>query len=183
MKIKIRKNKFGQSSFQSSFFKSSYIFGGSLLKKSHAKTKRHIDTKNSIHLVLKSSKAKLAWSFRTVNNQKIVKDILYKTAEKYGIKIEQYANASKHLHLLIRVRNRYTFAPFIRAVTGAIALKITGSSKNLELKEAFWDFRPFTRVVKGYKAKFITQYYVIQNELEAAGFISYRPRERKLSTA
>jgi len=165
-----------QLHFQSQSLKKMHQFGGSLLKKSNAKTKRPLSTKHAMHVVLRSSKAKGEWSLRSLKNQKIVEKLTRTLAKKYSIKIYEYANVGNHLHLLIKLSNRYTFAPFIRALSGSIALKVTGSNKLKALKEKFWDYRPWTRIVEWKKAYSIAKDYVIQNHLEAMGLIPYKPR-------
>lgn len=98
-------------------------------------------------------------------------------AKKYGIKIYEFANVGNHVHLLIKLSHRFTFSPFMRALSGTIALKVTGANKLKGLKKKFWDYRPWTRIVEWKKAYTIAKDYVIQNHLEAIGFIAYRPRE------
>ena len=44
------------------------------------------------------------------------------------------------------------------------------------IKEKFWDFRPWTRIIEWKKAYSIAKDYVIQNHLEAMGLIPYKPR-------
>ena len=104
-------------------------------------------------------------------------------AKKYGIKIYEFANVGNHLHLLIKLSNRFTFAPFMRAISGIIAIKVTGSNKLKGLKQKFWDYRPWSRIVEWKKAYSIAKDYVIQNHLEAIGYISYKPRTYSQSPA
>ena len=177
-----------QLKFQDPSLKAIKQFGGALLKKSNAKTKRPLSTKHAIHVVLRSSKAKGEWSLRSLKNQKTVEKLTRNLAKKYSIKIYEYANVGNHLHLLIKLNNRFTFNPFIRALSGSIALKVTGSNKLKALKEKFWDYRPWTRVVEWKKAYSIAKDYVIQNHLEVMGLIPYKPRNyskyfRRESTA
>jgi hypothetical protein len=67
----------------------------------------------------------------------------------------------------------------MRAISGIIALKVTGARKTKELKQKFWDYRPWSRVVQWRKAYSVVKDYVIQNHLEAIGAISYKPRPRR----
>jgi REP element-mobilizing transposase RayT len=101
-----------------------------------------------------------------------IKRIISKFSQKYGIKILSMANVGNHLHFQIKLSNRNTFKPFIRAVTSAIAMAVTGVSKWNKLKEKlkFWDRRPFTRVVKGFKAYLNLRDYIEINKLEGFGF-------------
>lgn len=154
-------------------------FGGALLKNSNAKTKRPLSTKHALHVVLRSSLARGEWSLRSSKNLKMVEKTIRSQAQKYGIKIYEFANVGNHLHLLIKLSNRFTFAPFMRAISGIIALKVTGACKAKELKQKFWDYRPWSRIVEWRKAYSIAKDYVIQNHLEAIGAIPYQPRLRR----
>lgn len=153
-----------------------FQFGGSLLKKSNAKTARPLSTKHAMHVVLRSSRATGEWSLRSAKNHKIVERTLISLAKKYGIRIHEFANVGNHLHLLIKLKNRTTFAPFIRALSGTIALKTTSANKLSKLKEKFWDYRPWTRIVELKKAYSLAKDHVIQNHLAAIGYLTYRPR-------
>lgn len=154
-------------------------FGGALLKNSNAKSKRPLSTKHAMHVVLRSSLARGEWSLRSPKNQKMVEKTIRQQAQIYGIKIYEFANVGNHLHLLIKLGNRYTFAPFMRAISGIIALKVTGARKSKELKQKFWDYRPWSRIVEWQRAYSIAKDYVVQNHLEVIGAISYQPRRRR----
>jgi putative transposase len=156
-------------------------YGGDLFKTRKGRSQgRPLDTQNTTHLILKSTKAKGAWSFWIPENKNKIKQIISKFSKKYGIKIHSMANVGDHLHFQIKLSNRYTYAPFIRAVTSAIAMAVTGASKinkfKIEAKDRFWDQRPFTRVVKGYKAYLNLRDYIEINRLEGFGF--QRPQAR-----
>jgi hypothetical protein len=98
-----------------------------------------------------------------------VDKIVYKTAEKYGVRVYKYANVGNHLHVLIRVSKLMLWPAFIRELTGRIGsiLKTT-----LSLKEKYWKYRPHTRIVRGWNKAFkIAKDYVNLNFLEAEGYI------------
>ena len=157
-------------------------FGGSLLatkrgklRMSNPKTKRPLSTKHAIHLVLKSSLARGDWSFRSIKNKRSVDESVRRHAHKYGVRVYEFANVGTHLHLLIRVKNRFTYQPFIRALTGHLSQIVTGARKGIRLKKKFWDFRPFSRVVEWKRAYSVVKDYLILNQLEALGVISRKP--------
>jgi hypothetical protein len=144
-------------------------YGGSLLtKRKGRKGPRPLTTKDSIHLVLRSTKATGKWSF--IKHQKRVWSILHKFAKKYGVDIVTKGNAGNHLHLQIRLGNRYAYKPFIRAVTAAIAMAITGASRWNKLEIKFWDRRPFTRIVIGRRGFLTVRDYVRINHIEGQGY-------------
>lgn len=146
-------------------------YGGDLLKsRKGRRSGRPLDTKNSMHLVMRSSHAKGRWSFRVSENSKKVSKILRKFGTKYGVKVLSVANVGNHLHLHIQLGNRFGYKPFIRAITSAIAMAITGMSRWNKLEIKFWDLRPFTRVVIGRKAwEYLTKYIRV-NQLEGMGY-------------
>lgn len=123
-------------------------FGGALLKNSHAKTARPLSLKRAMHVVLSSESARGDWAFEKNKNKKIIETVLKTQGRKYGISIREIACAEENLHVLIRLRKRRSFAPFIRAVSGMLALMITGAGKTRKLKKKFWDQRPWTRVLE-----------------------------------
>jgi REP element-mobilizing transposase RayT len=150
-------------------------YGGDLLKTRKGRSQsRPLDTKNTMHLILKSLKATGEWSFWKPKNKNEINRIIAKFSKKYGVKICSMANVGNHLHFQIKLSNRHTYDPFIRAITSAIAMAVTGASKinkfKLEAKDRFWDRRPFTRVVKGYKAYLNLRDYIEINRLEGFGF-------------
>lgn len=148
-------------------------YGGELLKTRKGRSQgRPLATKHSIHLVLKSSQAKGEWSFRRPKNRVIVQALLRKFSERYGVRILSFANVGNHLHLHLQLTHRAGYRPFIRALTGAIAMAISGVNrwnKRAGSNLKFWDYRPFTRVVIGFRAVLGLRDYIKINQLEGAG--------------
>jgi hypothetical protein len=175
-------------------------YGGDLLKSRAGRLRgRPLSTKATMHLVLRSSKAKGNWSFRKPRNATCVNRIIDKFSVAYGVRVISMANVGNHLHLQIKLSNRFGYVPFIRAVTAAIAMAVTGRNRwsiansdgkaeglnadqmtetnsnlhRLSAKESkrekFWDCRPFTRVVEGFKAVLTLRDYIRINQLEGAG--------------
>ncbi len=141
-------------------------FGGPLLKKSNAKTARPVSTKHVMHLVLRSSQARDAWSFSSSKNRKIITEILKRRAKEAGIRMVDFANGGNHLHLLLRTRSREAFQRFVRTVTGDISMRLTGACKGQELRRQFWDFRPWTGIFEDFRRSanfledFILEYFI-----------------------
>jgi REP element-mobilizing transposase RayT len=141
-----------------------------------------------MHLVLRSIAARGEWSFLRAKNKKAIAKILEKFSRRFGVRILSTANVGNHIHLQIQLTSRYTYRPFIRAVTAAIAMAVTGRNrwtsgqKNADpskrsagqkddgRKIKFWDYRPFTRVVIGFKALLGLKDYIRINQFEGAGF-------------
>jgi REP element-mobilizing transposase RayT len=154
------------------FKKSEKAFGGTLMKKAKGRaTPRPLSTRDNMHLVLRSSKAVGDWSFKGKRNEFRIQSIIKKFSVKYGVRVISLANVGNHLHFQIKLTNRYTYNPFIRAMTAAIAMAVTGSSRwNPLKKEAkFWDYRPFTRIIRGFRSLLNLQDYIRVNQLEGYG--------------
>ena len=146
------------------FTKPKDSFGGSLLT-SHPKKARPLDSKLPIHLTLKSVSGGMR-SFRTM---RIIDAIIEKTCKKHGVKVFKYANVGNHLHLLLKLRNRRSWAAFIRELTGRIAHFMLEGKTGAN----FWAHRPFTRVVRGWQKAFkMMKAYIDLNTWEAEGHIS-----------
>jgi REP element-mobilizing transposase RayT len=148
-------------------------YGGSLsTTRANRASARPLSTKHSMHLVLRSSKAKGQWSFLKSKNDQIVRKLVDKFGKRYGVRIYSLANVGNHLHLQIRLTNRHTYNSFIRAITGAIALQITGRTrwaKGGAEKVKFWDYRPFTRIVTSLREILNLKDYIHVNALEGFG--------------
>jgi putative transposase len=161
--------------------KNQAAYGGTLRNKRKNRGARPISTKHSMHLVLRSSRAIGAWSFRRHDHK--IKTITKKFTEKYGVKLISLANAGNHLHMQIQLSNRHTYRAFIKALTGALAMAVTGANRwaplvnraktaqiKLAVNAKFWDYRPFTRIVTGFKAFLNLKDYLEINRLEGRGY-------------
>lgn len=148
-------------------------YGGQLLKTRKGRSRgRPLATKSSMHLVLRSSLAKGEWSFRRPKNQAKIRSLLKKFSERYGVRILSLANVGNHLHLHLQLTRRDGYRPFIRALTGAMAMAITGVNRwtaKIGKKLRFWDYRPFTRIVVGFRALLGLRDYIRINQLEGEG--------------
>ncbi len=116
---------------QSEFFKKQKsAYGGDLLTTRKARARpRPLCTRNTMHLVLRSTKAKGEWSFKKPSNERKIEALLKKFSLRYGVKVISLANVGNHLHFQIKLSNRFTYRPFIRALTASIAMAVTGSSR------------------------------------------------------
>jgi REP element-mobilizing transposase RayT len=144
-------------------------YGGDLLKARKGRSMpRPLTTKDSIHLVLRSTKAVGPLSFW--KHKDVIRGYVKKFSGQFGVKIHSIANVGNHLHFHLKLSNRHTYKFFIRALTGAIAQTITKSSRLNTLQKGFWDRRPFTNVLKGFKGFITLRDYVGINQLEGIGF-------------
>jgi REP element-mobilizing transposase RayT len=153
------------------FKKPGASFGGSRLK-SHPKKHRPLDGKLPLHVMIKSSKAKGIQSMRHPKNHVHVNRTVDRIAKKYGIKIFRFVNVGNHLHMLIQIKKTVLWPRFIRELTGRLA-QFLQDLAGQQTAESFWDHRPFTRVVAGWKKAFgIMKEYMYLNHLVAEGHIN-----------
>jgi REP element-mobilizing transposase RayT len=162
-----------QMKFREQDFKLAKPFGGSLLRKAKNRTARPLSTKKSMHVVIRSKLAKGEMSLAAPKNRKLIDDTLKAKAKKFGVKVYKVGNGGNHLHMIIKLGNRYAYNGFIRAFTGTLALKITRSNKFKKLKEKFWESRPYSRVIEWGRAYSIAKDYLLLNELETCGILTY----------
>jgi REP element-mobilizing transposase RayT len=172
------------------FKNSEKAYGGELLKTRKGRAQpRPLATRHDMHLVLRSSLARGEWSFRRPRNARRIRVILEKFARRYGVRLISLANVGNHLHIHLRLGSRHTYPAFIRAVTGSIAMAVTGASRwnkrsgqrpksedDSSGRRRFWDYRPFTRVVIGFQAALRLKDYLKINRLEGIGYA--RPEAR-----
>lgn len=158
--------------------KQNKAYGGELRKtRKGRRSGRPLSVRDTMHLVLRSSKAKGDWSFRSPKNEAEIKRILKKFSGKYGVKILSLANVGNHLHFQIKLSNRHVWRPFIRAITAAIAMAVTGKNRwRQENRGRFWDYRPFTRVVRSWQACLMLKDYIKINRLEGQGYTKHIAR-------
>jgi REP element-mobilizing transposase RayT len=105
-------------------------YGGELMKTRKGRAHgRPLSTRESMHLTLRSTKARGDWSFRRGANPAKIDAIIKKFTAKYGVRVISKSNDGNHLHLHVRLANRQSYKPFIRAVTAAIAMAVTGACR------------------------------------------------------
>ncbi len=163
-------------SLQTSFLKKQpSAYGGILLRTRKGRARpRPLATRQTMHLVLRSSKALGDWSFRKRANELKIQALTARFAKRHGVRVLSLANVGNHLHFHIKLGNRFTYAAFIRALTSAIAMAVTGTSRWKRLKKTakdrFWDYRPFTKIVESFRAYLNLKDYIRINEFEGYGY-------------
>jgi REP element-mobilizing transposase RayT len=150
------------------------VHGGARTK-GRRKAKRPLSTKHTIHLVLKSKKARGAFCF--FKHKAAILKVLKTYSQKYGVQIKDAVNMGNHIHLKVKIRDRKLFGHFLRTVTALIARKITGATKAHAFGR-FWDGIPFTRILKTSYEELQLKGYFNANRVERAQ--SYHVREQYL---
>ena len=180
-----------QLSFEapSSFYQ--FNHGGILRKKRKGRKQRPLSTKESLHVVFKVDKKKLrSKTLRSTKSYVLIQKIIKTYAKRFYVQLEQVSIQSDHCHLLVRTKRRSLFHYFFRVVAGQIAqifekegllVGVTDTPSAIKDKcgTQLWMYRPFSRVVRGYRAYLIVRDYIQLNEKEALGQIVYRATRLK----
>jgi REP element-mobilizing transposase RayT len=188
---------------QISFFKLNLSHGGVLRNRRKGRDARPLSTKESLHLVFKLNPHRLRHrTLRSAKGFRLASRIIKKYAAHFYVKIEQISIQNDHIHALVRTSKRSLYQHFFRVVAGQIAQQFeregmltiqlvtdtqtrTPADRVKTEKKAIslWKYRPFTRVVRGWKAYKVVRNYIQLNEKEVTGKIPYRnERLRGLSS-
>jgi putative transposase len=183
-----------KKSRQLSFFKSPPRFFGGQLLHGRRRSERPLSSKEPLHLVMRSSWAMGERSFLRKHNKGEIEKILARFAKRHGIRIYRQSIVGNHLHLVMRPPGRVRYKAFVRAISGLIASHVMGGVSFREFKkrlpagdgskskeaqgkgQQFWQFRPFSRVLFWGRDFKTCCEYVMQNTLEALGFVAYKKR-------
>jgi putative transposase len=168
-----------QTYFENTNWKHRYAHGGTLRQCRAGRGARPLSTKDSLHLVLKARREVIGYGLRTHQRFSLIRRVLKKYSAKFYIRVEQVSVQGDHIHLLLRTSKRSQFQNFFRVLAGQIAqrfqneglLTVTGTPAEAlpRAKRKLWRYRPFSRVVKGWKAYQVAIRYVQLNEREARG--------------
>jgi REP element-mobilizing transposase RayT len=176
---------------QLEFFKSDLRFFGGRLLHGRRRRQRPLSVKDPVHLILRSSWASGLNSFLRPHNKNAIQKIIATTAQKYGVRVYRTAIASNHIHSIVRIHSRRLYRTFIRVLAGKIASHVMknqsfkifrkglrGDPPEIQGKgQAFWQFRPFTRLMHWGRDFTKCCAYLKQNTLEALGFTPHKPRQ------
>jgi hypothetical protein len=175
--------------FKFNLFSSSSLSRGAFAPPARGNPKgaRPFSKRVSLHVVLKSSRARGAHSL--LKRERGVRGVLERQAARFGVQLQGVANVGNHLHLLLRAPAREQLANFLRAVTGLIARLIlqgndaparclgtearkpSNARSEVALSNAnrFWDTRPFSRLVSNGRDWCGVRDYIAMNQIESLG--------------
>lgn len=140
--------------------------GGSS-SRGRAKSMRPLDRKRSVHVVMRSSKARGALSLRSCRERRArVESIVHSQAKRFGVRVLSFANVGNHLHAVARFPSRASFQAWLRSASGLIARAATGARKGKPFGK-FWDALAFSRVVNEGRDLARALAYVEANKVEA----------------
>ena len=185
--------------FEKIHWKYRFSHGGTLRNSRKGRGTRPFSGKEPLHLVFKANKDCLRGGLRTYRRYFFIQKIVDRYAQKFFVKIEQISIQNDHVHFLIRASRRTDYQSFFRVVAGQIAQqfqkngllnfalylnqkkKVTGTQEKKadttltpKKSKKLWKYRPFTRVLRGWKAYQTVINYIRLNEHEALGNIPYR---------
>lgn len=181
--------------------------GGSLAT-GKRRSRRNLSIKQAHHVTLKSN---LASGGRCLlKHQSLIKGILYKSAQRFNVRVYQLAIAGNHVHVLVKARSRLGMQNFFRVFAGHTAQQIlkvcplprdgggaSGVAPGGALTPAssgtccrknqrrFWGYLIYSRILTWGREFRIVKSYIIQNSLEVLGLSAYKPRiaQRRFSSA
>lgn len=155
--------------------------GGSLRNLRRGRSSRPLSSRDPVHVVLKAQKLKIKGGFRTYRRYFLILHLVQKYSHRFFVKVEQISIQGDHIHLLIRASRRRGFQSYFRVLSGQIAQQFEKRSlvtdtpaHSPQLRKGLWMHRPFTRVVRGWKAYRTVRDYIQLNEKEALGDIPYQ---------
>lgn len=187
--VKYKKEK--QISFFKTDWKHNLSYGGLLRNLRGGRGQRPVSSKEPLHVVFKINVHRLRHrSLRSARGHSIAIQVIKKYSAYFAVNVEQLSIQNDHIHILVRTSRRSQFHHFFRVVAGQIAQRfekeglfrcvVTDTQQN-DLK--LWKYRPFSRVVRGWKAYKTVRNYIQLNEKEVRGELPYRKqRLRGLST-
>ena len=170
-----------QGSLFKTHWRHRYSHGGVLRQQRAGRGQRPLVTREPIHLVFKLQRQRLRQkSLRCGRSFALCQAIIAKYAVRFFVGVEQLSVQGDHIHILLRARRRGAIQNFLRVVAGQIAQQF--SKQGLLVaplvtdgqKVRLWRYRPFTRVVRGWRAFQIVRDYIQLNEREARSEIPYR---------
>lgn len=167
------------------YAKTRHNYGGVLRNLQSGRGSRPLSSRDPHHLVYKVDRSVLREkSLRGYRSFALVTKVIHKYSFRFSVKLEQMSIQGDHIHILVRCRSRRKLQSFFRVTTGQIAQlfgkegllkKVTDTTGSKILKKGtrLWRYRPFSRVVRGWRGYQIVRNYIQLNEKEALGEIKY----------
>jgi REP element-mobilizing transposase RayT len=179
---------------QLSFFAKTRGEHGGTLALSKRRSRRPINIKNPVHLILRSDLAKGSRSL--LKNKALVLRILQKFSRRFRIRVYEKAVCGNHIHLVVKADTHRDLQNFFRVFAGQVAQEILrdfplqkheekafvgprrgGTPMHLKNQRTFWSLLLYSRIV-GWGRDFQGVIaYVIQNTKEALGLVAYKKRK------
>ncbi len=126
------------------------------------KTPRPFSAQAPVYLVLKSSRSKGGWNMGHRRNRSKILSMIYVYAERFKIHVYRASNDGKHLHLVVKAKERKNLQDYLRVLAGRVAITVTGAKKGKKklaqhphapkngspkYHRKFWDFLFWSRLL------------------------------------
>ncbi|WP_413294253.1 transposase [Bdellovibrio sp. HCB185ZH] len=157
-----------------------YCHGGTLRKSAKGRGARPLSSRDPLHLVFKVNKNAVKGGLRSPRNFALINRLIKKYSIRFFVKIEQFSVQTDHVHILARSATRAQMKSFLRVLAGQFAQVLTDTFASRSEGPRVWKYRPFSRVIKGYKPYLIVRDYIQLNELEVKGRSYSKTRLRGL---
>jgi REP element-mobilizing transposase RayT len=141
---------------------------GGDLSKNVRKTRRALATSCTMHIVMRSIRAKGEWSMLKKRHKSKIAFLLRDTAKRYGIKLHGFQNVGNHLHIHVQTPSRRAWQNFLRVLPQRIMFAVTGARRG-NPKGRFWTLLAFSRIVEWGREYAALKLYFWKNSLEALG--------------
>jgi len=154
------------------------------------KSRRSLDIRRPVHIVLRSDLAKGRRSLK--KNKEIVERVLGKFSRRFRIRIYQTAICGNHIHCLARAYRKRDLQNFFRVFAGQVAQEILRKyplqkhekkahrgGTHPKNQKTFWSLLLYSRVVSWGRDFGNVVRYIIQNTLESLGLIPYQERKSR----
>src|SRR5439155_2102160 len=89
---------------------------GGLVRRGKRKLERPVSTRRPMHVVLSARRGSGLWDLR--KHDPAVRRTLRNMANRFGVRVYDFANVGSRLHLLVRARRRDAFQGFLRSFSG-----------------------------------------------------------------
>jgi REP element-mobilizing transposase RayT len=111
------------------------------------KTIRPFSPNAPVHLVLRSTRARGAWSLLHRRNRAKVNAMIYVYAKRFQVKVYRAENVGNQLHLLVKAQEKKQLADYLRVLAGRVAVVVSGAQKQVKRIGKFWDYLYWSRLV------------------------------------
>lgn len=142
--------------------------GGSI-RAGRRKLARPFDPGRSMHIVMRSRKAKGCWSFLSERHRGRIHGHLLSTIRRYDGRLYGYENVGNHLHLSVKFSRRRDLQTFLRVFAQGVMFMVTGARKG-NPRGPFFDAIAYSRVVCWGREFKTLKAYFWKNALEALGW-------------
>jgi REP element-mobilizing transposase RayT len=177
---------------KSTYIPRPWIEHGGVLTLKRRKSKRPLDIKRAVHVVLRSD---LAVGKRSLKrNEKLVERVFDRFSRRFRIRVYQKAVCGNHIHCLVKAKTRKELQNFFRVLAGQIAQEILRrfplqkfekkafrGGTHPKNQKTFWSLLLYSRLVGWGRDFGNVSRYVIQNVLETMGIIPYQERKSRFS--